>query len=251
MRRSITLLYLFLIFASLFPFFLEKTKRISKIQSISGWLILSYRIIVNNINDYFKVKEENDLLKKRLTIMNIELNNLKVYKIENQELKKILQFTIDKKIFIEPLQVITVSEVGGNRIYTCKKKTYNIISRDLPVVGYEGLIGRTKDISKDFITVQSIKHSNNFVSVMNLRSGVKGIMKWNGEFIIDGVSVNEDVKIGDTIVTSGMGGIYPKGINVGVVKEIKRSMKSYEAKIYVRTFEEIKFYDQIFVVLNQ
>ncbi len=251
MRRSVTLLYLFLILFSFLPFFLERSKRITILQNISGWFILPYRVIANDINDYLKMKEENEDLKRKLTLANTEISRLKFYKLENMELKKILQFTIDKKIFVEPLQVITYYEEGGNRIYLCQRKTYNIILENLPVIGYDGLIGKTKSISKDFITVQSIRHSNSFVSVMNLRTGVHGILRWNGEFIIDGVSINEDFEVGDTIITSGMGGIYPKGINVGIVKQVKRSMKEYEAKIYVRTFEEIKFYDQVFVILKQ
>lgn len=251
MKRNVTLLYLFLIFFSLLPYFLERSERIVFFQNIFGWLIFPYKTIFNNIYDYLKIKEENDILKKRLIVNTIELNKIKIYKIENQELKKILQFTIDKKTFIEPLQVITVNEEGGNIVYICKKKTFNIIYKDLPVIGYEGLIGKTKEVSNDFIIVQSIKHSNNFVSVMNTRTGAKGILRWNGEFIIDGISSNEDIRIGDTIVTSGMGRIYPKGINVGIVKELKRSIKEYETKIYLKTFEMIKFYDEIFVIFNR
>uniref|UniRef100_A0A7C4UDD4 Cell shape-determining protein MreC n=1 Tax=candidate division WOR-3 bacterium TaxID=2052148 RepID=A0A7C4UDD4_UNCW3 len=251
MRKKITFFYIFLILAPSILYFFEREKGIRALRNISGWIIFPAKVISNSVSEYKELKMKNDYLNKKVLYLTLQLNNLNMFKIENEYLKKILQFTIEKNLFIEPVQVITYNEEGGNKIYICRKKTVNILKKDLPVIGYEGLIGRIKDITKDFIIVQSIHHSNNFVSVMDLRTGVKGILKWDSDFLIDGISINEDVSIGDTFVTSGMGGIYPKGINVGIVQNIIREKNDYEAKIYLKPFEPLKFYDELFVILNR
>ncbi len=251
MKRGITLLYIFLISLSFIPYFLEKQNRLEILQKLSGFIIFPFKVFSNNILEYTRFREENDYLKKELAMAKLELERLKVFKKENEELKKILRFSIEKAFFIEPLQIISINEEGGNRIYICKKKSLNIISKYAPVVGYEGLIGKVKEVSGDFIIVQSIKHTNNFISVMDIKTGIKGIMKWDGNFVIEGIPTYENVEIGDTIVTSGMGGVYPKGINVGTVKEIRRSKKEFEMEIIVEPFEKNRFYDQVFVLVLQ
>jgi len=117
-------------------------------------------------------------------------------------------------------------------------------------VGYNGLIGKVKEVVDDYIRIQSIAHSMTRVSVIDSRSRAFGILKWEGALYLRGVPLSGDVKVGDTLVTSGMGAIYPKGINVGIIKRIIRNRNEYQATILVEPFENLSFQEEVFVLVK-
>ncbi len=112
----------------------------------------------------------------------------------------------------------------------------NGIKNNAPVITSNGLAGRIIEVKPRTSTFVSI-YSNGFkVGVVDLRSGVLGVL--NGGYMeLNYIPRGSDVKVGDTLITSGLGRLYPYGLRVGTIASIDTSNKEEMfIKIKVRPF---------------
>lgn len=121
---------------------------------------------------------------------------------------------------------------------TIDKGTYNGVEKDMVVINSKGLIGKiikTSTFTSD-VRLITTSDTNNKISV-HISNGdydLYGLINsydYNDNYLeVEGISNTKDVRVGDYVYTSGLGGIFPSGILVGTVSEI--STDSYDlAKI--------------------
>ena len=92
----------------------------------------------------------------------------------------------------------------------------------MPVIGCGGVVGKVIQATRHLAMVQLLNDPSNRTGVMIQRTRETGILETeNGTNFFIKCRVHADVKKGDTVVTSGLGGVYPKGLNVGVVSRIQ------------------------------
>jgi rod shape-determining protein MreC len=105
-------------------------------------------------------------------------------------------------------------------------------------------------VTHDRALVETLASPGLAVSCRDQRSGVIGILRWlrGNQFQLDRVDAVEDVLVGDPLVTSGLGGIYPRGIPVGVVTRVSNSLDGIFKQIEVRTYVELGGVQDVFVV---
>jgi len=98
-------------------------------------------------------------------------------------------------------------------------------NRDMPVITATGLVGRIVVASAHAATLQLIVDRSAAAAAIVERSRVQGVIMGNGDgtLRLDYLSATADVQRGDRISTSGVDGIYPKGIVVGVVERVEKS----------------------------
>ena len=96
-------------------------------------------------------------------------------------------------------------------------------SRNQPVVHEEGLVGRVVATGGAYAKVQLITDRTSAVGAMIERSGRQGVVRGDGAagLELDYVPLQADVLPGDRVVTAGIDGIYPRGIPIGAVREVK------------------------------
>lgn len=107
------------------------------------------------------------------------------------------------------------------------------IEKNMPVLFKETLIGRVEKVFKNYSVVQMITFQDSIVSA-NAGDNTIGIIKGNRseELIFEPVSFHEaQLKVGDKISTSGISDVYPKGLSIGEIAEIKTK--------YDKTFEYV------------
>lgn len=94
----------------------------------------------------------------------------------------------------------------------------------MPVIGAEGLVGRTVDVGLGAARVMLITDANSRVPVKVLRNGWTGLAVGRGthllDFQFDPQSGGDRLRIGDRLVTSGDGGLFPPGVPVGTISDI-------------------------------
>ncbi len=108
---------------------------------------------------------------------------------------------------------------------TINKGSADGIEPGMAVISPLGAVGKTKAVSKHYSVVMSILHKDYRLSVLLKRTGDFGSAHWDGrdpEFIkLDFVPRHVNPMQGDTIITSGYNAIFPEGIMVGTVEEVK------------------------------
>jgi rod shape-determining protein MreC len=94
---------------------------------------------------------------------------------------------------------------------------------DQPVVDEHGLVGRVIAVGGGYAKVQLVTDRTSAVGAMVERTSRQGVARGNGHsgLELDYVPLQADVRPGDRVVTAGIDGIYPRGISIGVVREVR------------------------------
>ena len=173
------------------------------------------------------VNEENKRLKKQLLEMEEKINQHIENSVQFLRLRDQLLFASKKskdKIFAE---IIGESSDNTHDTRLINRGSNQLVLRNYVVLRKEGLVGRIKSVSPFQSIVQLITDHRSRVSALIQRNRVRGLIYRTHEGIeMRQINLHAKIKIGDRIITSGLGGLYPKGILIGWVKEI--SHKKHE-----------------------
>jgi rod shape-determining protein MreC len=175
------------------------------------------------------IKEENKKLKARVQELEKENENLKGLKDKNEELKKLVNMK-DQFSDFEFLGSNIISMDAGNWFNTfgIDRGSTDGIETDNAVIAGEGLVGRITTVGPISSKVMSILDVDSTISARLTKSSkyvlVKGDinLKDKGFCRMDNIPADADVAVGDSVETSGIGGIYPKGITIGKVVEVRQ-----------------------------
>ncbi len=121
-----------------------------------------------------------------------------------------------------------------------------------PVIVPEGIVGRVIAITPHQALVQTIFEPDFRVAVMNARTHEIALARPELEekLVLDYVNKDADFQIGDTIVTSGLGGVFPKGLRLGLVAETPEQPDALFKPVSVKPFINISRVEQVFVVIT-
>ncbi|SHG78490.1 rod shape-determining protein MreC [Thermosyntropha lipolytica DSM 11003] len=168
-----------------------------------------------------RLEAENDKLK-------LENQALREYKMEALRLKNILGFQNDNlEVYnLLPAKVIARKPNNWYQVIIIDKGEKNGVTKDMPVITPEGLVGVVTSTSSysSYVNLLTDRSVAVGVLIQNTRE-TTGIVEGTGESNIlrmTNIPYYSAIKKNDVIVTSGLSQIYPKGIKVGTVKEVYR-----------------------------
>ena len=177
-----------------------------------------------------KLAEENKQLKVEIDKLKEQNRECLVFKNENERLKGLLDLK-NQKEQLKPVAATVVGKDAGNwfNVFTVNKGKDFGITENTPVISPKGVIGRVSQVGNNWAKIVSVINYDHSVSGMISRTedlvqidGDLALMK-DGLLKMTVVTDGADIIIGDTVVTSGVGGIYPKGIFIGTVTEFRNN----------------------------
>ena len=126
----------------------------------------------------------------------------------------------------------------------------------MPVVGAKGVIGYVVEAGASFAKVQTIIEGGSSVGCVVTRTGNTAICEGNTALLKDGlmtmIYVSKEMNLveGDIVETSGLGEIYPSGLVIGRVKEIKTQAITKTQYAIIQPVENFDFIREVFVITN-
>lgn len=180
--------------------------------------------IVDNVHSIFSTKEENDALKYDNKILRTWYDKAKMLEAENKQLKKLLNYKPDKKADFISARVI--GEKGGAFAKTVILQVTNNdnVKKGNAVMAAEGLAGRISSVGIHTSRALLLTDINSKIPVIIEHSRHKAfVIGANSKLLKLKFLANDAVvKPGDRIVTSGIDGLFPYGLPVGVVYSIDK-----------------------------
>lgn len=168
------------------------------------------------------VKQENDALLLKLQLLNhleIENNELSA---ENSRLQKLLDFRDSVKGKAVPAQVISADALNWFRTITINKGTDSGVQENMPVVAASGVVGRTIKCAAKSSRVLLITDASSAVAALVQRNRIRTVARGTGANLsCEYASRLEKANIGDHIITSGNGGVFPKGLPLGTITAVQ------------------------------
>ncbi len=194
--------------------------------------------LVSRIADFFSdqdaIKTDNARLKNETLRQAALLQEHEALKRENAELRALLQAKSRAGQGALVAEVLYGARDPFSRKLIVDKGLGDDIRPGVAVVDDEGVIGQVTRVYPFLAEVTLITDKNQAVPVQNVRSGLRAIVFGNGrEGTLDlrFMPVNADIQVGDTLVTSGIDGIYPEGIPVARVANVERNAALAFARI--------------------
>ncbi|MGQ9677720.1 MAG: rod shape-determining protein MreC [bacterium] len=137
------------------------------------------------------------------------------------------------------------------RFFTVNRGSKDAVRVGTSVIAPEGIVGRVVAVSEHQALIGTIFEPDFRVAIINSRSREMGLARPIQEKIfIDYANKNADFKAGDTIVTSGLGGVFPQGLNIGVITEIFDQPDALFKSIVVKPFVNITRIEHVFLLIT-
>ncbi len=196
---------------------------------------------------------------QKLRAQNYQLENkLSAKALENLFLKNQLRAMQSSRNFSFELRGVpyVMAEVAGysgqfhDRNLIISKGYGDGIEPDSPVVSADGIIGKTIIVNLHNSIILPLNHSQFQLAVMDKSTNVQGVLQtdFQGNTSMNLIKLGSQVSIGDTIITSNLSRLFPKGYPVGKIKRIKESQDNLFLSAEIIPFTLVENLEHVFIL---
>ncbi len=241
-----------LVLTSLALLLFPKDPKIKFAQTVLNAMFLPVENAINLVEDFGQLRSDNRRLKRMVASLLLERERLTQFRSERERLRRLAEFKEEQFLKLVPCEVIGRNLDRFQTILVIDKGRADSLEVRMPVLSYQGYVGRVINVFENSSWVQLINSRNNPVSCLDKRSRVVGILEWRDHayFELNNVSVVEDVQVGDTLITSGFGGVAPKGFPVAVVTKVTPGIDGLRLKVGARSHINFRSLEEVFVVTD-
>lgn len=237
-------------------------------EDLVGSVITPIQSLFTSISDgvvgffgYFgevdSIKKENKQKTEDIQRLNNTIRQLEQYKLENERLKRMLDLKETLTDFdLVGAEVIAKDTGNWFNAFTISKGTSAGLAVKQPVITSSGLVGHIYEIGTNWAKVISIIDVSSSAGAMVVRTRDVAVVESDVDLQQEGLckltylSKNASLISGDIVETSGLGGIYPKGLLVGKIREIKPETAGISQYAIIEPAVDFQRISEVFVITN-
>ena len=222
-------------------------------KSVGEVVTQPFRSFARWTSDIAASRSELTTLKRQNTELRSRLTALEEARLENLRLRALVGLAQPNKRKVLAANVIGRPAGVWEGVVTIDRGSDDGVEAGMAVLGPAGLIGRTIEVTRRTSRVQLITDQRSGVAVVLQGSRAPGVLSGSieGELKLDFVSRETTVKPGAVVVTSGIGGVYPKGLPVGEVVKVRADTGGVYQDIEVRPTAKIAGIEEVLVLLER
>lgn len=193
---------------------------------------------------------ENIKLREDVRNLNMRVLEGNEALLANQRLERLLDM---KKSVKEP--TITATVIGEDvtswfRTLVINRGSSSGIREGMAVISADGVVGQTIKVSSSSARVLLLTDHASGIAATIQRSRARGVIKGKGEMLctLEFTTREEDVKVGDMVITSGIGGVFLKGLPIGEVTMVKRGEYGIFQTVSIRPSVNLPHLEEVLVV---
>ncbi|MBN8878670.1 MAG: rod shape-determining protein MreC [Sphingobacteriales bacterium] len=233
----------------------HRAKGLSAANEVTGWFNSKY----NNVEDFFKMKEEN----RRILRMNDSLINLLSSNFVKNDTGRVVvrdsvayDTTGQYRHYVWREAQVLYNTVNAEKNYVQLNRGSNQgIKDNMGVFSSDGgLVGQVVNVSSNYSQVMSLLHVQNKVNVLVKKTKSSGTLSWDGKdprfLTLNNIPKSDSLVKGDTILTGNYSLSFPPGHMVGTVEEIIKDNSTNFYVLKIRTAANFSNLQQVMVVEN-
>lgn len=200
------------------------------------------------------VRQENEYLRNQLLVLSARVQKFSELAAENSRLRGLIDSTlvVDGRVFIA--EIIGVDPDPFRHIIMLSKGHDDGVYVGQPLLDARGLMGQVIEVGPTTSRAMLITDKQHAVPVRINRNGVRAILAGTGE--IDQLQLlyvpeSADVKVGDVLVSSGLGQRFPAGYPVGVVTQVSRSGGAEFSRVLAKPSAEVDRSRHVLLLFNR
>lgn len=209
-----------------------------------------------SLEDIKNTYEQNKLLKEKMESFVLLETELLELKKENETLRQLINQEESLKDFTTiHASVITRNPDRWHEVITLNRGQVHGVEKDMAVMTSKGLIGKVKSVSQFTSKVQllsALNRENKISSVVQGEEEVFGLIEGydeeRKELYLRKIPYGASIEISQRVITSGLGGVFPKGLLIGEISEIKEDEYGLTKMAYVKPLADFYVLDDVLIV---
>ena len=219
-----------------------------KIRGVFSWM----RGGVERFGFLLGVEEENRRLRGEIGILRDENNRLQEALLAAKRLEKLAPLR-ERRATAVAANVFARDPSSWFKTVLVDKGEMDGVARDMAVAVAEGLVGRIIEVFPSTAKVLLITDPNSGVDVIVQRTRAQGIMEGRVEdfCVLKYVRKSDEVQVGDKVITSGLGGIFPKGLLTGTVVRVERKRPGIFQAVEVAPSADLARLEEVLILSEE
>ena len=225
------------------------------------WLFNTIADGFRGFSEYFtrfdELKDENERLHAELEQLQGRLDDAEIAIEENTWLRDYFGIT-QSNVELSLLDADVVGYETGNayNVFTLDRGTTHGVKLNMPVITAQGLVGKITEVGANWSKVTIITEDSVAAGAYVERTGEHGMvegdygLKSDGVCKMTGIPSDSSVKVGDKILTSGIGSVYPEGILIGEVSSITEDPAMHTLTLLIRPAVDMEDFDKVMIVTD-
>ncbi|MBU5636350.1 rod shape-determining protein MreC [Geomonas sp. Red69] len=209
--------------------------------------------IWNNYIDLIDVRRENIELRNSVKRLNARIIADNEAVAANMRFKQLLD--LKESVAVPSLAVSVIGEDSSAWFKTLvvDRGSADGLQEGMPVVATGGVVGRLVKVAPHSSRVLLLTDHASAIAAIVQRSRARGVVRGagGGRCSLEFTVKDEDVKVGDTVISSGIGGVFPKGLPIGEVTMVKKGEYGVFQTIEVRPMVNIGKLEEALVLVKQ
>jgi len=207
-------------------------------------VVTAFKIRTDMAGTITRLEQENT----RLQVRNAILRDMSA---ENERLRQMLRLAPRVSYPLLAAEILARQSVRPMGSWVVDRGHEAGVEEGMAVLGPDGVIGRVIESGHGFSLVQVLTDPDCRVAVLNLRSRHPGtLISPDGLRLEAEINVNADYKPGDTLVTWGAGGVFPKGLPVGLVVTADPHAVGVLRQCVIKPFQDLSQVENVFLVMR-
>ena len=229
----------------------------SPLQSTSSKVSGATSGFFQEIWNFRRTAAENEQLKERLAIAEAELPTARQAEAENERLKALLALNEKSDVQSIPARVIARDPSIWFNTITINRGSTSGVAVNMPVVTGGGIVGRVITVSpwaSQVMLITDEKAGAGAVVGQLGQSGALGSVRGRADLGVSVIEMRyvsglEQVDVGDYVMTTGQDGIYPPGLNIGKVVDVKKGTATQAHQILIQPGAQLDHLEEVAVLL--
>ena len=199
------------------------------------------------------VAYENDRLQQAYQRAIERNNQLNEVALSNQRLRSLLHFQKTQSSRVIAAEVVAKDPSPWSKTIIIDKGKGEGIAAGMPVVTAEGIIGQVIEAAAHQAKVLLIIDQNSAVDALIQRTRSRGVVKGESAERCQLMYVlrKYDINVGDTVISSGLDGVYPKGLRIGRVSGVSRPNSGIFQEVAVSPYVDFEKLEELLIIIER
>lgn len=222
------------------------------VRMVGAVVATPFNAIGNVFTNLSAPQETLSELKRKNEELSSELAQLTEAQKTAERLESLLGLQSTYNLQSTAARIIGTTGDAWSQTVTIDKGSANGFEIGMPVCNSGGVIGQIIEVSAATSTVRLINDESSGVSAMVQSTRAQGILQGqpDGTLMLSYVPADADVKVGDVVITSGLGGRFPKGLPLGTVSSVSRAANATYYTIVVRAISTAESNEEVLVITS-
>ena len=222
------------------------------VETAGTWVTTPFRAVGNFFDGLGASKKQLAALEAQNEELKARLAELEEAELENQRLQALVQFADENDLASLGARVIGQPTSTWEGVFTINRGSVDGVEPGMPVVAAQGLVGQVVSVTPYASTVRLITDQQSGVAAMVQSSRTPGIVRGSVSqaLTMEYLDRASLPVIGDVVITSGIGGVYPKGIVIGDIIQVDDQRGELYPDIVVKSRVPINEIEEVLVLVG-